>query len=188
MNVTNYVSEFTARLSQTPPSAYPGLVWTSYIRYLWNYESDSWVARIAYFCRIFALLLSLPTIILGLLDIASYGIARTLGVIDDVKASTSDKSTVHLVNAPTIHVEAYDSTPSEGATSDDALNEKPKEFFATDNNLKLSGVDVFSPAASRPSSPTLSRKALHVDKPPTVMEEEEYSLRHRTQQIQSDDP
>jgi len=80
--------------SQVSPSAIPGLLWAYYVQYLWNYDSDSWVARIAYSCRILAILVSLPLIILGLLDIASYGIARTLGVIDDVKASTSDKATI----------------------------------------------------------------------------------------------
>lgn len=31
-------------------------------------------------------------------DIASYGIARTLGVIDDVKASTSDMTSIHGIH------------------------------------------------------------------------------------------
>lgn len=51
----------------TSPSAIPGLLWAYYVQYLWNYESDSWVARIAYSCRILAILVSLPLIILGLL-------------------------------------------------------------------------------------------------------------------------
>ncbi|EAU91025.2 hypothetical protein CC1G_03193 [Coprinopsis cinerea okayama7 len=202
MNVTQYISEVTSQVTQTSPSAYPGLVWTYYIRYLWNYEPESWVARIAYFFRVFAILLSLPTLLLGLLvrpmalirkflviyetsflqDIVSYGIARTLGVIDDVKASTSDKATVHIVeNAPSIRVEDTDSL-----AGGDSLNQtppsKPSEFFATDNNVNLSGVDVLSPAASRPPSPTITRKSLQPDRQPPVIAdslEEPRNLRQR---------
>lgn len=122
-------------------------------------------------------------------DIASYGIARTLGVIDDVKASTSDKSTVHLTNAPSIHVEDVDRL----RTSDIGQRQPepgmvaphhPKEFFATDTNLPLSGVDVLSPAASRPSSPTLARRMLQVERLPAAIDEEkeEPMLRHRKNQ------
>ena len=64
MNLSFDTSEFT---SQVSPSSIPGLLWAFYVQFLWNYESDSWVARIAYSCRILAILVSLPIIILGLL-------------------------------------------------------------------------------------------------------------------------
>ncbi|KAF6763110.1 hypothetical protein DFP72DRAFT_523777 [Ephemerocybe angulata] len=157
MNLTSYISEASSQFSHTPVSSYPGLVWSYYLSYLWNYERDSWVARIANASRILAFLLCLPTLILALVDVSAYVIARTLGVVDDVKASTSDKVT--QVQTPFIRVEgsdAADGTP-EGEVS---APQHPKEFFATDNNLKLSGVDILSPAATRPSSPVLARRKL----------------------------
>ncbi|KAH6914373.1 hypothetical protein BKA70DRAFT_1369665 [Coprinopsis sp. MPI-PUGE-AT-0042] len=204
MDTSHYISEVTSHVYETSPSTYPRLVWSFYVRYLWNYEPDSWVARISYFFRVVAILLSLPTLILGLLvscpltfypsyhvEIASYGIARTLGVIDDVKASTSDKSTVHLTSTPSIHVEDVDSLGTSDigqrqTESGMAAPQHPKEFFATDTNLPLSGVDVLSPAASRPSSPTLTRKTLQLERPPTAInEEEEPMLRHRQRRTES---
>jgi len=157
------------------PSSIPGLLWACYVQYLWNYESGSWVARIAYVCRILAILVCLPIIILGLLDIASYGIARTLGVIDDVKASTSDKATVHdTMTPPSIRIDGMITPGSESdqdSLTDHTLHNRmrsslsdeepkfspPPVFYAgEDNNLRLSGVGVFSPAASQPPSPTSS--------------------------------
>ncbi|PPQ68428.1 hypothetical protein CVT24_004849 [Panaeolus cyanescens] len=192
MNITQY----TDSLSHISPASIPATLWALYVEYLWNYESDSWVARIAYSCRILAFLISLPIIILGLLDIASYGIARTLGVIDDVKASTSDKVAVDI--PPTIRVDAPDSLSGDsldsswisdgfgsgsGSTSTgqlSALSEatKPDVFYAEeDNNLKLSGVGVFSPAASQPPSPTISRHHLPLDESKHSKKD---NLRHRT--------
>jgi hypothetical protein len=42
-------------------------LWFSYIDYLWNYDSNSWVATIAYAFRIWAILAILPTLVLALL-------------------------------------------------------------------------------------------------------------------------
>jgi hypothetical protein len=64
MNISSYVLDATSHIS---PSAAPALLWSYYISYLWNYEPDSWVARIAYSTRILAILVSLPLIILALL-------------------------------------------------------------------------------------------------------------------------
>ncbi|KAF9049990.1 hypothetical protein BJ165DRAFT_1455614 [Panaeolus papilionaceus] len=193
MNITHY----TDSLSQISPASIPATLWALYIEYLWNYESDSWVARIAYSCRILALLISLPIIILGLLDIASYGIARTLGVVDDVKASTSDK--VAADTPPAIRVDEPDTlsgdslgsswisdvsaSASESTTTGEHMNgsseAKPDVFYAgEDNNLKLSGVGVFSPAASQPPSPTISRHHLPFDN--TSRQSKKENLRHRT--------
>jgi len=178
MNLSFDTSQYT---SQVSPSSIPGLLWAYYVQNLWNYESSSWVARIAYSCRILAILVSLPIIILGLLDIASYGIARTLGVIDDVRASTSDKATVHNTMTP---LDGTITPGSESAFSDsdrDSLIDhnlhnrirnplsdsytnfsQPSVFYVGEDN-RLSGVGVFSPAASRPPSPTLSRYRLPRD-------------------------
>jgi len=128
-------------------------------------------------------------------DISSYGIARTLGVIDDVKASTSDKSTV-AISTPSIQVIDATSSSSESAFSDSdrdsmtdhnlhnrirsplsdsndkLLPSQPPVFYASEeNSLSLSGVGVFSPAASQPSSPTIKTGA--------------ENLRHRTHQLLS---
>lgn len=221
MNITSYTSEVTAKISRIDPLSIPHTLWTYYLEYLWFYEPNSWVAKIAYSCRVLAILVSLPIVILGLLvrtisslgsalslkyrrqDIASYVIARTLGVIDDVKASTSDKATIHASHAtPTIHVHGV-STPSSESTFSDSDRDsildpsirhrsrsslvddsvsagetrrpsQPSLFYVgEDNSLKLSGVGVFSPAASQPPSPTISRHNLLNNST---------ELRHRTQQ------
>jgi hypothetical protein len=115
--------------------------------------------------------------------VASYVIARTLGIVDDVKASTSDQ--VSQVN---IHVEPAESGAEhtdrekpaftvDSAPGDNDGTPQPQEFFATEKNLKLSGVDILSPATTRPPSPVLTRKNLT----------EEPSLRHRQQQTQGRD-
>jgi len=188
MNLSFDTSQYT---SQVSPSSIPGLLWAYYVQNLWNYESSSWVARIAYSCRILAILVSLPIIILGLLDIASYGIARTLGVIDDVRASTSDTS-VHNTMIP---LDGTMTPGSESAFSDsdrDSLIDhnlhnrmrsplsdsftnisQPSVFYVGEDN-KLSGVGVFSPAASRPPSPTSCRYRLPLDE--SAKKEQ---LRHR---------
>jgi len=192
MNLSFDTSEFT---SQVSPSSFPGLLWAYYVQYLWNYDSDSWVARIAYSCRILAILVCLPIIILGLLDIASYGIARTLGVIDDVKASTSDKATVHDTMTPPGIITPESESPFSDSDRDSltdhsvhnrmmrrALSDsspgdfpQPSVFYAGEDN-KLSGVGVFSPASSHPPSPVLSRLHLPQDESPTYGREQ---LRHR---------
>ena len=99
-------------------------------------------------------------------------IARTLGVIDDTKASTSEIQHELAVAAstandpcaapPAIHVQ----DESEADTADDTtpVSTPPPTYFNNplegEGNLKLSGVDMFSPAPSQPPSPTLSRKDL----------------------------
>ncbi|KAJ3567323.1 hypothetical protein NP233_g6437 [Leucocoprinus birnbaumii] len=177
MSVTLYLSGILSRIAATPPSAVPGLIAHGYTKYLWNYEPNSWVAKVASFYRVLTLLVALPVIILGVLDIVSYGIARTLGIVDDVKASTSDQATARPSpgDIPVIHING-ESTPSDSANSDREAGEEfgqaqrtaasnllsatqPQAFYASDSDgLGLAGADVFSPAASGPPSPTLSRK------------------------------
>lgn len=209
MNISSYILD--AHIS---PSAAPALLWSYYISYLWNYEPDSWVATIAYSTRILAILVSLPLVILALLDIASYAIARTLGVIDDVKASTSDKATIHF--PPSILIGGSSSPNSESTLSDsdsftdpslcnrlrsplsDSISEanggsgaSQHVFYADDseNNLKLSGVGVFSPEASQPPSPTITRRQLNVEVKDSLKEEdEEVHIRRRvTQWVEGSD-
>jgi len=170
------------------------MLWNFYIDYLWHWNDHpkSWVSRIAYTSRVLAILLIMPIVVLTLLDLASYGIARSLGVIDDVKASTSDKETIHN-KIPLVHVHRAPATPSsdspsasliastdsetlvdtvESVKSDCSRNahtaprlaismpvSHPDAYFTHgENSLRLSGVGVFSPAASRPPSPTITRK------------------------------
>lgn len=137
-----------------------------------------------------ALALLLPILILILIDIASYTIARTLGVVDIVKASTSDKQTVHARKPPTIHIRAAsidlsnpdltdtpspnarnpfyvsdsDSSRSISTDSRDMTDVRLTAYFTSEgDNLELSGVGVFSPASSRPPSPVVSRRILDSD-------------------------
>lgn len=118
-------------------------------------------------------------LIIAAQDIVSYGIARTLGIVDDVKASTSDKATDVLTEkVPVIHVSGESTPSSETYTDSDresvtdhiraqreaASNlldaSEPRAYYASDSDgLKLAGADVFSPAVSEPSSPTIPRKS-----------------------------
>ncbi|KAF5380480.1 hypothetical protein D9615_004558 [Tricholomella constricta] len=219
MNVSSYLLDFSHHFTQVPPSSYPAILWSYYIQYLWNYEPSSWVARIASTCRILAILVSLPIIVLALLDISSYGIARTLGVIDDVKASTSDIATLHQnPSTPSIRVDESSASQSDSPFSDSdrepgspiehnlhnkrpsgllqTLSEnrnslsylgasQPQAFYASESdNLKLSGVGVFSPAASRPPSPVMTRKTLQPEggKAPEQEQEQQDGLRQRVRQ------
>ncbi|KDQ57801.1 hypothetical protein JAAARDRAFT_35491 [Jaapia argillacea MUCL 33604] len=171
----------------------PRIVWDWYVQYLVFYESGSWVDKTASTFRVLAFLLVSPFMILTLLDVASYLIARTLGVIDDTKASTSDtteKTEAMLKHStPTILVQDESSTPaSESETNFDlrpssynahntadqlhmnAAPEEPKAYFVTptEESMKLSGVGVFSPAASRSPSPTIERRTRKMVAPQTL--------------------
>lgn len=97
-------------------------------------------------------------------------IVRTLGIVDDVKASTSDQLVVTAEDTPSILV-VVDDTSSEGSppaeqdrhaspahrkhNTDVGAQEEMKlqAFFAGDEDLQLSSIGVFSP--SQPSSPVL---------------------------------
>jgi hypothetical protein len=175
MNVSSYVQDISF-------SSLPLIVWQYYLEYLWYYDSSSWVAKIASTIRVLAFLLILPVAILGMLDISSYVIARTLGVVDVAKASTTDKPLMPRLTIPSIHVEDTSSpspchTDSVVSVTDESIATSPDisdtadeesngfaELSALDQSLfsneKLSGVGVFSPATSRPPSPTLSRRKL----------------------------
>ncbi|KAF9482173.1 hypothetical protein BDN70DRAFT_991388 [Pholiota conissans] len=158
MNFTTYTSDVTAKITQIDPLSIPHTLWIFYLEYLWFYEPNSWVAKIAYSCRVLAILVSLPVVILGLLDIASYGIARTLGVIDDVKASTSDKATIHTraTSTPVIHVEGVNTPSSDSAFSDSdrdsildsSLRHRSRSSLADSTITSLSEM-------RRPSEPSL---------------------------------
>lgn len=116
----------------------------------------------------------------------SYIIARTLGVIDDTKASTSDRGSLHNVavaegtdtTPPTIIVQSASvagSMPISPSVPADTGRPLEKPQFGIDGshprpqhqssssslyegNPALAGVGVFSPAASTPPSPTIERR------------------------------
>ncbi|KIJ19169.1 hypothetical protein PAXINDRAFT_97195 [Paxillus involutus ATCC 200175] len=204
-------------LSHTSFASTPRLLWDAYVDYLWNYQPGSWVGRTASSFRILAVILVLPIVFLTLLvctfvsapplylhlacqfagdpDVTSYVIARTLGIVDVVKASTSDNvnETTQLISQPVPSTltqgtslarssEDLDLAPSEhqqtqtqsaachkghdaaahleeSPVSGDSI--RPQAFFVGDEDLQLSGVGVFSPAASSPPSPILPRVNLH---------------------------
>ncbi|KAH8119102.1 hypothetical protein DFH11DRAFT_422118 [Phellopilus nigrolimitatus] len=73
--------------------ALPARLWHLYVACLWDAQRGSWVARVASTFRILAILVIFPFVVLSLLDVMSYIIARTLGVVETTKASTSDKRT-----------------------------------------------------------------------------------------------
>ncbi|KAH9892535.1 hypothetical protein C8Q73DRAFT_698458 [Cubamyces lactineus] len=166
-----------------PPStmniaSVPHTLWHLYLDHLVYYKSGSWVDSVASTCRVLAFMTILPFILLTLLDVASYVIARTLGVIDETKASTSGEleTSEHLhANKPAIVINSDDSSPSSTPGDAGAGFEKregdgqaslhmtpPSSYFRNpteeEGNLQLSGVGTFSPAPSQPGSPTLQRR------------------------------
>ncbi|KIK97793.1 hypothetical protein PAXRUDRAFT_824563 [Paxillus rubicundulus Ve08.2h10] len=208
-------------LSQAPFASTPRLLWDAYVDYLCNYQPGSWVGTTASSFRILAVILVLPIVFLTLLDITSYVIARTLGIVDAVKASTSDDAneTTQLISQPVPSTLPQDTSlarSSEGLApedhrqaqslacckghnaaarleaspaSDDSI--RPRAFFVGDEDLQLSGVDVFSPAASSPPSPILPRVNLHtfgsggVVRAGEINEDEGIVLRRRQQERRS---
>jgi len=141
-------------------------------------------------------------------------IARTLGVVEDVKASTSDNPNIIAEGTPLIRVQDVSSPYSEDVSSADsalsndvqkhgdtdthlsditAEDSRPQAFFAGEEGLQLSGVGVFSPAASQPPSPVLSRLKLagqdpilpeHICGDIEETQDEGIVLRRRTQRMQ----
>ena len=81
-------------------SSFLAYLWHSYINYLWNYVSNSWVATIAYAFHIWAILAILPTLILALLVSISPTQCSYLSFVQDVTSNirTFEGSThVHSV-------------------------------------------------------------------------------------------
>ncbi|KAF8550079.1 hypothetical protein OG21DRAFT_1514503 [Imleria badia] len=208
-------------------STFPRRLWDAYVTYLWYYQPNSWIGRVASTFRILAVVLVLPVVLLTLLDVSSYVIARTLGVVDDVKASTSDVDTTadgqHMDVAVAVPVSAHVPTDgsshgpargSEGLAPEDSVEGRtdghgcghgcgteaavrgvstivqaqtrgqgqmqqtrthiqtpagqdaseasPQAYyFAGEDNLRLAGEGVFSPAVSMPPSPLIPRFPLH---------------------------
>ncbi|KAH9083849.1 hypothetical protein EDB83DRAFT_2181562, partial [Lactarius deliciosus] len=154
----------------------PPYLWDWYLDYLWNYDHNSWVATIAYGFRVWAILSILPTVILCLLDVTSYVIARTLG---DPTASTTHRSSFAQADPSKSDPNIADTAPvtppspsqGEPTSAVGAIADKPTATTATatyfvggeaddddDGAARLAGVGVFSPVASVPGSPMLSRR------------------------------
>ncbi|KAI0823747.1 hypothetical protein BC628DRAFT_1383158 [Trametes gibbosa] len=154
--------------------AVPSTLWHVYLDNLVFYEDGSWVDSVASTCRFLAFAVLLPFILLTLFDVASYVIARTLGVIDATKASTSgglDTADALPGTKPSIiiHSESESSTPPHPTSHKDAFDRSrlphttpPASYFRNpteeEGNLQLAGVGTFSPAPSQPGSPTLQRR------------------------------
>ncbi|KAI0694325.1 hypothetical protein BC835DRAFT_1349836 [Cytidiella melzeri] len=149
----------------------PLYLWYLYVEYLWNYKQGTWVYRIASTAWILAFIVLTPFVFLTLLDVASYVIARTLGVIDATKASTGEMPVPARSAAqndsdldggqPSIRVGAEPLTSSSASNNDhDSLSDL-RDNVVEDGNLKLSGAYAFSPVPSQPPSPILSRRDLN---------------------------
>ncbi|KAA1474217.1 hypothetical protein DENSPDRAFT_840782 [Dentipellis sp. KUC8613] len=179
----------------------PAHLWRWYVDHLVNYEPTSWVASTVYTFRVLAFLMILPTILLMLLDVTSYVIARTLG---DTSAFTSDKSDAGAAaSAPpttttTTTTNTDTTTDTAVSPADVALPPTPPApptividraaslsvpAFDDEESVgaqRLAGVGVFSPASSRPPSPTVTRKGLPREE--AVREEAEEREERRNQE------
>ncbi|GJE95504.1 hypothetical protein PsYK624_116890 [Phanerochaete sordida] len=158
-------------MSSTALFSLPFYLWHLYVEHLWNYKAGSWVERTAATFRVMAFLVIAPFAILTMLDVASYVIARTLGVIETTKASTSGAAPLEAgapAPVPAIHVASPAREPTsdgEDSSGGAATPATPSFLREADNvvaegNLRLAGVEAFSPAPSAPPSPTLSRRDL----------------------------
>ena len=63
----NYVPNLSYHISRLCSSLSPRGIWHYYVQYLWYYQPNSWVARIASVCRVLAILISFPLVVLALL-------------------------------------------------------------------------------------------------------------------------
>ncbi|KAL5528575.1 hypothetical protein ACEPAF_7711 [Sanghuangporus sanghuang] len=70
--------------------ALPAWLWRLYVEYLWNWDAHPWIKNAAATFRLMAILVVAPFVLLTLLDVGAYIIARTLGVVETTKASTYD--------------------------------------------------------------------------------------------------
>jgi len=155
-------------MNTTAVLALPQHLWHLYVEYLCNYKPGSWVDSAASTFRILAFLTIAPFVGLTLLDVASYVIARTLGVIETTKASTSETGgAVSGSGCLTPAIVVHDTPPSsrgEPESKHTCLMIPPPAYFhgpvEEEGNLELSGVGTLSPAPSQPSSPTLARREL----------------------------
>jgi hypothetical protein len=138
-------------------------------------------------------------------------IARTLGIVDDVKASTSDQPVVTAQGTPSILVEDTSSEESFPAEQDSYISSVHRQYntdmrsagvqeetklmayFTGEEHLQLSSVGVLSPSPSQPSSPVLPHENLYGEDEAMRMEDtrdaqdEAIILRRRGAQTQSDD-
>ncbi|KLO16973.1 hypothetical protein SCHPADRAFT_901128 [Schizopora paradoxa] len=96
----------------------PSQLWQLYFDYLWDPTPGSWVSTIAYAFRVIAIMIMFPFALLTLLDIVSYVIARTLGVVETTRASTSDKRGLQ------VPIVAADEASADDGGNDDENNSR----------------------------------------------------------------
>jgi len=131
---------------------------------------SSWVARLAFTFRFMAYAAVSPIIVLALLDIAAYMIARTIGAPSGKGRARQMVTVNHETTPPTIAItssldNSEVSTRSNGhGTHDEDEGDDarlspsyPADSFSNPGEL-LSGAGLFSPPQSRPGSPGVQRK------------------------------
>lgn len=138
-------------------------------------------------------------------------IARTLGIVDDVKASTSDQPAVTAEGMPSILVEDTSSEESFPAEQDNYTSSvhrqyntdmrsagvqeemKLQAYFTGEEDLQLSSVGILSPSPSQPSSPVLLHENLSGEdgamrmEDPRDAQDEAVTLRRQGAQTKCDD-
>jgi hypothetical protein len=131
--------------------------------YFYDPAPTSWVATTAFLFRVLAYAAVSPIIVLTLLDITAYVIARTIGA-----TSGKTKARVVTVSAgttPTISVsETTEVSTLDGSGASNGLGHGsqlsasyPSDSFHHTGEA-LSGTGLFSPPQSRPGSPGVQRK------------------------------
>ncbi|KAF7984205.1 hypothetical protein HWV62_15990 [Athelia sp. TMB] len=169
MNVSSYVPVEVAIISFTPYH-----LWGYYVQYLWNYEPTSWVARIALAVKVLAIFLVLPLAVLAMLDVSSYVVARTLGVVDVVKAST---------NAP-IELSVHTKSRGKSRSRDPPRREAPTIVVSAPPLTPQTPVFATTSDADEaptPSTTPPSEAEQHRETDPTVSEEEADGLAELSQ-------
>lgn len=136
-------------------------LWYLYVDYLWHYEEHPWIVRSAATFQLLAIVMISPFAFLSMLDVGAYVIARTLGVVETTRASTSDS------DSKSTDSDVYGSEPEANGDVDnstsvdlpmvhiDVTSEDPKLESNTDNDE----VGCSSSSGLMPSTATRHQKS-----------------------------
>ncbi|KAL5507421.1 hypothetical protein ACEPAH_6877 [Sanghuangporus vaninii] len=132
--------------------ALPAWIWRLYVEYLWNWDMHPWIKNAAATFRLMAILVVAPFVLLTLLDVGAYVIARTLGVVETTKASTYDSKDPRGICSDADPAETDMALSGSSAVRVDAVD-ATGAHDARPNVATISpGADMSSPSSSSSSS------------------------------------